>query len=281
MPKNTSRNDFIERSVMGALAFLKESVYSDEYASKSGFLQSIDPRFKMLSFAVFLTAVIFTKSIVVCIAMYAVCLVLTFASKVQIGFFMKRTWIFIPVFALFIAMPAIFNIFTPGEPLVTLRFLGGVFVITRQGVSSAALFFVRVLVSVSFAILLSITTRHFELLKTLRIFKVPQVFVMTLGMCYRYIYLFIDVIEDTYLAIKSRVGGRIHYAKGQRIVAWNIAGLWQRSYNMNEMIYMAMLARGYTGEPVALHDFRPSSKDWMFLAITVAFCAVLLYAGNL
>jgi len=37
-------NNFIERSLAGALSFLKESVFADEYAVKNGFLQSLDPR---------------------------------------------------------------------------------------------------------------------------------------------------------------------------------------------------------------------------------------------
>lgn len=281
MPKSTYRNDFIERSIMGAFAFLKESVYSDEYAARKGLLQSIDPRFKLVSFVAFFATALFTKSPVVCLVLYAVCLALAVLSRIDILFFLKRTWIFIPVFSLFIAVPAIFNVFTPGEALVSFDLMGSKLEITRQGLAGATLFFARVLVSVSFAILLSITTRHFELLRTLRIFRVPQVFVMILGMCYRYVYLLIEVIEETYLAIKSRVGGRIHYTRGQRIVAWNIASLWQRSYRMNEMIYMAMLARGYTGEPVASQDFRSGPKDWVWVILAAAFCAALLYAGNL
>ncbi|MCX5706491.1 MAG: energy-coupling factor transporter transmembrane component T, partial [Candidatus Omnitrophica bacterium] len=100
-----------------------------------------------------------------------------------------------------------------------------------------------------YVVLLSITTRHFELLKTLRFFKIPQVFVMTISMCYRYIYLFIEVIENTYLAIKARVGTKIHYKKGQKIVAWRMATLWQRSVQLSQEVYSAMLSRGYRGEP--------------------------------
>ena len=118
---------------------------------------------------------------------------------------------------------------------------------------------------VSFAVLLSITTRHFELLKVLRIFGIPQVFVMVLGICYRYIYLFLGVIENTYFAIKSRVGSVVHYKSGQQIAGWNIAFLWSRSYQLNEDVYKAMLSRGYSGEPHVFDDFRTSSRDWIWL----------------
>ena len=152
---------------------------------------------------------------------------------------------------LFIAIPALFSVFTPGESLYTIHLIGVQLIITRPGLWGAALFVTRVIASVSFAVLLSLTTRHFVLLKVLRIFGIPRIFVMTLGVCYRYIYLFLEVIENTYLAIKSRVGTRLHYQKGQQIVAWNIAALWHRSYHFNEAVYTAMLS-GIYRRPVIL-----------------------------
>jgi cobalt/nickel transport system permease protein len=276
MSKN---NNFIEYSITSVLSFLKESVFADEYASKAGFLQSLDPRIKVITFALFILAILFTRSIAVSLCLYAVCLTLVCFSNVNMGFFLKRTWIFIPLFSLFIAIPALFNIFTPGDALFTLNIIGLRIIITRQGLSGATLFVTRVIASVSFAVLLSITTKHFALLKVLRIFGVPRVFVMTLGMCYRYIYLFLEVVENTFLAIKSRVGTRLHYKRGQQLVAWNISSLWHRSYYLNEAVYNALLSRGYTGEPAILDDFRIKARDWVWLIFTTIFFVILLWGG--
>ncbi len=264
---------------MGALSFLKESIFADEYASNKGFLQSLDPRAKTLTILLFIIWVILAKNILILLCLYVFCLLLAYFSKIHLGFFLRRTWVFIPLFSLFIAIPALFSIFSPGETLVVFKIAEARFIITKQGLSGAALFVARVITSVSFAVLLSITTRHFELLKVLRVFKVPQVFVMTLGMCYRYIYLFIEIIENTYLAIKSRVGTGIHYKKGQHIVAWNIAFLWQRSYQLNEDVYKAMLSRGYHGEPVVFNEFRVKAKDWLWLSATLLI-SVMLFLFN-
>ncbi len=276
MAKN---NNFIDHSIAGVLSFLKESIFADEYATKQGFLQSLDPRIKVITFILFLMAILFTKSIAVLLCIYVACLTLAYLSDVNMGFFLKRTWIFIPLFSLFIAIPALFNVFTPGEALFTIHMLGLKLSITRQGLFTASLFVVRVISSVSFAVLLSITTRHFVLLKVLRIFRMPQIFVMTLGMCHRYIYLFLEVVENTYLAIKSRVGTRLHYKRGQHIVAWNISSLWHRSYYLNQSVYNAMLSRGYTGEPVILDDFKTKIRDWVWLLLAIIFFVTLLYVN--
>jgi cobalt/nickel transport system permease protein len=262
-------NNFIQRSILGALAFLKDSIFSQESTLQNGFLQSLDPRVKSVTFLLFIIQVLLTRRIPTLLFLYALCLLLVLVSKINLGFFLKRTWFFIPLFSLFIAIPALFSKFSPGEALVIWDILGLKLIITRSGVYGALFFVMRVITSVSFIVLLSVTTRHFELLKVLRIFKLPQVFVMILGMCHRYVYLFVEIIQNTYLAIKSRVGIMVRCNKGQGVVAGNIVSLWNRSVQLNEEVYKAMLSRGYQGEALAWNDFRAKPRDWLWLFVAV------------
>lgn len=275
--RTMKKNNFIERSLVGAFSFLKESIFSEEYASRKGFLQARDPCIKFLSILLFLLAVLLSKNLYFIIGVYVFCLALAAFSSIQLGFFLKRTWIFIPLFSLFIAVPALLDIFTPGESVLSFRILNFYLSITKQGIASASFFFMRVLTSVSLSIILVLTTRHHALLKVLRIVKIPQVFVMTLGMCYRYVYLFIEIIQNTYLAIRSRVGHVSSVKKGQGIVAWNIASLWQRSYVLHQDVDSAMLSRGYSGEPKSIDEFRVTVKDWLWGLIAVIIFALSLY----
>jgi len=277
MGVSMKNNNFIQRSLIGVLAFLKDLIFAEELAGRKGFLQSLDPRVKLVTFLLFILQILFIRSIPVLLFLYALCLLLVIASKINLGFFLKRTWIFIPLFALFIAVPALFSYFSPGEALARWNILGLTFIITRPGLTAALIFIMRVITSVSFVVLLSITTKHFELLRVLRIFKIPQIFVMTIGISYRYIYLFVEIIEQTYLAIKSRVGVSLHYKSGQRIMAWSIASLWQRSARLNEEVYRAMLSRGYQGEALAWNDFKFQPRDWLWLfAIIIGTATVFL-----
>jgi len=271
------RNNFIERSLSGTFSFLRESIFSDEYASKKGFLQARDPRIKGLIVLMLLLAVMFSRDIRFLAGIYALCLLLACVSSIGLGFFLKRTWIFIPLFSLFVAIPAIFDIFSPGEPLLTIKIFSLTSSITKQGLASAGFFFSRVLASVSLCVLLVLTTRHYVLLKVLRVFRVPQVFVMTLGMCYRYVYLFIEILQNTYMAIKSRVGHIVSVKKGQGVVAWNIASLWQRSYAMHNQVYEAMLSRGYDGEPKVMDEFRATYLDWFWLGVAILVLGLSLW----
>ena len=197
-------------------------------------------------------------------------------SRIRLGFFLKRTWVFIPLFSLLIAIPAIFSFISPGESVLS----AGAFHITRRGLMAAGFFIGRVITSVSLVVLLSMTTRHFDLLKALRSFGIPQMFVMVLGMCYRYLYLFVEIVENTHRAIRSRVGSGIHHRKGQKVVAWNIAHLWLRSYALNEQVYSAMVSRGFEGEPVTLDHFQTKPRDWLWLFTAVVVIVLLGYAEH-
>ncbi|MFA4889053.1 MAG: cobalt ECF transporter T component CbiQ [Candidatus Omnitrophota bacterium] len=275
MSKN---NNFIERSILGALAFLKAAIFADEYAAQKGFLQSLDPRIKAATFFLFIVQILFLKDIAALLALYGLCLLLARLSNINLAFFLKRTWVFIPLFSLLVAIPALFSVVTPGDAIAVFNFSGLKLVITHQGLAAALLFVTRVITSVSFVVLLSITTKHFELLRVLRIFGVPQIFVMTAGICYRYVYLFVEIIENTYFAIKSRVGQKVNCKFGRHIVAWNIACLWQCSYQLNEEVYKAMLSRGFRGEPVVLVDFKAKAKDWLWLvSVIIISIAVFSY----
>jgi cobalt/nickel transport system permease protein len=265
-------NNFIERSIVGGLTFLKASLFAEEIAQRGGFLQSLDPRIKIIGFLLFIFQVLLTRSIPVLVFLYALSLLLVLISKINLGFFLKRTWIFIPLFSLFIAFPAIFG---PGQPLFTAQMMGVKFSITHQGLVGAAVFVMRVVTCVSFVALLNLTTKHFELLKALRIFKIPQIFIMVLGMCYRYVYLFVEIIQNTYLAIKSRVGIGVQYQRGKNIVAWNIASLWNRSVGLNGEVYKAMLSRGYRGEALVWNDFKIRTRDWLWLSAVVVIIWII------
>jgi cobalt/nickel transport system permease protein len=275
------KHNFIERSIVSALSFLKDAALCEEHAAGQGFLQSLDPRIKTVTFLMFLLTVIFLRNSVWIGWLYLGCLVLAICSRVPIGFFLIRTWVFIPLFSLFIAIPALFSFVTPGEPVYSFFLFGIKLVITRQGLDGAILFVVRIATSVSFVVLLSVTTRHTELLKVLRLFGVPQIFVMTVSMCYRYLYLFAVTVENIFTAIKSRVGRVVHTRKSQHVVAWNIANTWNRANQMNEAVYHAMLSRGYTGEPRLLKQLNTDVKDWVWLCFSTVFVGLFLIFGLL
>jgi len=107
---------------------------------------------------------------------------------------------------------------------------------------------------------------------------VPQVFVMVTGMAYRYIYLLVEVLDNTHRALKSRIGSAVSTHKGQRLVAWNMAVLWLRSYQLSDQVYGAMRSRGYRGDPMVLEDFRFRIWDACFVVMVAVGVGFLILA---
>ena len=119
-------NNFIEHSIIGSLVFLREAVFADETARQNGFLQSLDPRVKIISFLLLILQALFAGNIQTLLFLYGFCLFLVLISKIGLKFFLLRTWIFIPLFSLLIGLPAAFG---PGEALASGYFLGLVLVV--------------------------------------------------------------------------------------------------------------------------------------------------------
>ena len=151
-----------------------------------------------------------------------------------------------PLFAVLIAIPSIFNIFMPGEPLIQFKILNAAFSITRQGLFGALVFVLRVTASVSLVVLTMLTTRQSELLSALKYLGIPVIFIEILNVCYLYIHILVKEIEDFYTALKSR---RISYKDrtGRDIIGFRIAVFWEKARILSEEVHQAMLSRGYTG----------------------------------
>lgn len=272
-----SRNTFIERSIKGAVSFFGMGIFSDEIACQPGMLQRVDARIKAATFPAFILATVFSRDVRVLIMLYALCLAFALLSRIKLGFFLGRTIVFIPLFSFAIALPSLFSFVSPGEALIIIKIWGAQFIITRQGVLSAGIFVMRVLTCLSFSVLWGLTTRHTALLQSLRSIGVPSIFVMVMGMCYRYIFIFAQIILNTYSAIQSRVGFIARQDKGRAVVAWSIAGLWHRSLAMSQDVHDAMLSRGWRGEPVALDDGRARLTDWCWVIFAALVCAAVIW----
>ncbi len=267
---------WMEQTLLATLNFLRNSVSNDELATKIGFLQQREPRTKLLGIIVLLISTLIATHIIELLSIYALVLALAYFSCISITFFLKRTLLFIPIFSFFIILPAIVNPATIGDPLVSLKIVEHTFVITSTSIITAIRLLLRVIVSVSLAVLLVLSTQQQTLLNVLSSFKVPRIFVMITRICFRYVYLFLDIILNKQLAIKSRVGFINSTRTSQRLAAMNISGLWLRAYHIQTQVYSAMLSRGYSGDTLVLDHVKIRFSDWLAIAsVLTIFMGVL------
>jgi len=230
---------------------LEDTLFAEEVARRPGVLQGVDPRAKLIGVGCLVVAVSLAHQVPTLLGLYGLALLLAGLGRIEVGFFVRRVWLLLPFFTGIIALPAIFNVVTPGQPLITLLDHPVFLAITEQGVRTAVLLLLRVADSVSFAIIL----------RALRSLRVPQVFVVILGMTYRYIFLLLHVANDMFLARKSRLMGRLPEGEERRWLISTVGTLLGKSYDLSEHIYLAMISRGFRGEARVLEPLRLRGWD--------------------
>jgi cobalt/nickel transport system permease protein len=281
------KKGFVGKTIDGIFGFLEEAFVSESNSRRRGLLQSLDPRAKLIS----ILAVIFATSLIgdlrVLVFIYVLTLIFAYLSKIEVGFFIKRVWLFIPVFAGIIALPMIFNIFLPGDPLFQVAYLGpgahlgpltlpeSIF-ITRQGLNAAVIFTMRVATCVSAVVLLFITTPQQVLFKSLRTVGVPKLYVLTLEMAYRYIFLLMDLVRELYVAKKARTIRARGMFDEQKWVGGRMGYTLIRSLDMSEKVHMAMMSRGFSGDVHIMQEFKMQNRDYIAGATAITLSVVLV-----
>ena len=273
-PRRGRRRVF-EKTLADLAQVLEQSLFAEDIARRRGLLQALDPRVKVISILALLLAVGLSRSLSVLLGLYGVTLALAAWSAVPMGFFVKRVWLFMPFFTGVIALPALFM--TPGPPLAALP-LG--LVLTRPGALTALFLLMRVSTSVSLGVLLMLTTAWPTLLKALSVLRVPEGFILILGMTYRYIYLLLLTAEDMFLSRQSRIVGRLPASAERQVLAASVGTLLNKSLYLSGEVYLAMESRGYRGKPRTLDTFKMRTYDWLWAAASLVVVTAAVWLGR-
>jgi cobalt/nickel transport system permease protein len=267
-----SRTDFAEKTIGGASNLMRQSLFSDDVAVRDGLLQRIDARVKLVSVFVLLLSAAFVRNPIVLAGLYASSLVLAAASRLSMRFFVARVWLFIPIFTGIVVIPATFSFITHGQIVVPLgTWFGSPVGLTQQGLTAAALIVMRVATSISLVVLVTITTPWPRLLAALRALLVPSMFILVIGMAYRYLFHLLGSVSDMFTARKARTVGREGDTRRDRaFVASSAGALFGKAHALSEEVHMAMVSRGYRGDATVLAQSRLKATDFAIFAGTVA-----------
>jgi len=113
------------------------------------------------------------------------------------------------------------------------------------------------------------------LFKSLRSLRVPKVYVLTLGMCYRYIFLLVEMVRDFFTAKKSRTICNLSVRDEQKWVAGRIGYMLVKSLDISNRVHDAMISRGFDGDVKLMHEFAVRKRDYAAM-VGVPLVGVLL-----
>ncbi len=269
------REGFVEHTLTGINSALEQSLFAERIARQRGLLQSLDPHLKVLAALALLIAVSLSHSLGVLAALYLCALGLAAASKIPVGFFIRRVWLAVLVFTGVIALPALF--LTPGPAWFRLP---PELIVTQTGAMSAAFLLLRVGTSVSLAALLVLTTPWNSVLKALGVLRIPGVIVLMFGMTYRYIHLLLHLTNDMFLSRKSRLIRPMSGAEQRKLAGATAGVLLGKSLQISSEVYLAMESRGYRGYPRTLDTFRFTRRDWIAAGLVLVTAAAAIWLGR-
>lgn len=234
--------------------------YLDTLSYRNSFVHRLDPRIKIIvSFIFILFVVSFPKyEISSLIPFFFYPVFLLTAGNIPLKAIAKKVF-FISPFAVFIG---IFN------PLFD---TGTVYTVFGVPVSGGWLSFLSILIkyvlTVSTALLLIAVTSFPGICEALERLKLPKVFVIQLLFLYRYLFV---LLEESLRMMRAR-DARSFGNRGKEIKTFVrlISVLLIRSIERAEMIFRAMLSRGFRGEIRVLRRHRINVYDILFLMISV------------
>lgn len=269
-------SSLFEHGIAGVLEALEYALFAENVAARSGWLQGLDARVKLLGLGSLLLAAMASRRLAVVAGLLLVALALAVTSRIPLRTLLVRAWLTAGLLTLVIGLPAVVT--TPGQPLLVLPDLH--WTVTRSGVHSLVLLLVRVETSTTLALLLVLATPWNRVLKALRSLGVPAAFVLILGLTYRYLFILLRLAENLVLARRSRLVATPGRRQTRQLLIAQAGVLLDRSLQQSDAMYQAMLSRGFRGEMLLLDEPRLLRRDWAALSVFLSVAALALWLGR-
>jgi cobalt/nickel transport system permease protein len=255
----------------------------ERYAYRDSIVHRLDARVKIVTvFAAIIamvsvpySAMVFTVGAIF-LLFFAVLWGLTLLSPL---IYLKRAVLIVPLWGIVI----LFQIFlknpyyTEFHTLVALPF--GI-AIYAESVQFALILLVKFVVTISFIILLSSTTKLQDLLDGSRRLGLPSEFALALGMMFRYLFVFGYMYRKIMQTLETKAFNpfdkNLPYRYRMRQIGYTIGTMFIRSYEHGERIYISMLCRGYGKNSHLFIRKKPvRMNEWAFLCMSLAFVIIV------
>ncbi len=285
---NTIKISFLDKTLVNTSIAVKSIYIQAENASKQGLLQKLNPHVKLISlvYIAIIISLVNTPDKQLFISVFI--FTLYFIGRLKILQVYKRIFFLAFIFGILVVLPASLNLITPGKIILNLFSLKNSvhfwiynipqnIGITGNGLKVIILIFLRVLNSVSVALLIVFTTSFPSFIKSFRILGVPDTFMMIISLAYKYIFILSRTIEETYFALKSRLSGNVNNSKVRELISGRIFFIFKKSMIFYESTYYAMVSRGYKGKVILLTQKKLAVADFIALSIVAVLGILILY----
>ncbi len=268
------RTPFLEKGMEHLGEIVKIAYAQWNAASKEGVFQKIDARIKLLFLLFFMTIISLKKDIESEIWIGLLVLLLMALSRLNLLHLYKRILLFGMVFGFLVALPSALNLFKEGEILLPfLSFsrsyqlwiysLPETVGVTREGVYGLGMITLRVVNSLSLTFLLLYTTPFPEIIRALKLLRVPDTFLMVITLSYQYLFLFSKTVEEMHLAKRSRLLKEPKSKEARMWLAGRMAFLFRKTRLRADEVFRAMVSRGFS-DTIKVYQVKTlQPHDWI------------------
>jgi cobalt/nickel transport system permease protein len=282
---------FLDKTLLNSSKAVKSIYLQAENAARDNFIQKINPNLKFISLIYMVIVISVVGNLVTQILITAFVLVLYIIARLKLFDVYRKIFFFAFVFGFLVVLPAALNVITPGKIIFNIikfnkpsHFL--IYEIpqnigfTITGFQVVSIVFLRVLNSVSFALLVVFTTPFPSFIKSFKVFGIPDTFLMIISLAYKYIFILSRTIEETYFAFKSRLSGNIKSVSIRKLIGGRIFFIFKRSVIIYQNTYDAMVSRGYKGK-VTLHSQNHFTFNDLAVLVIIALTGIIFILFNI
>ncbi len=277
---------FIDRTLHKVAGFIKTGYLQGETASGKGLLQRIDARVKILFLLCFIIQVNTVHQIPTQLYISAFLLVLYLLSHLNVIDIYKKILLFSFFFGFLVIAPAALNVVTDGKIILNLYHfqeakqfwiyhIPAEIGLTKEGILVVAKLYLKVINSLTITFLVFYTTPFIEIIKSLKVFKVPDMFLLIITMTYKFIFILAHTVQETYFALKLRWWKKVRNSEADSIIAGRIVYIFHKSWRRYEEVFSAMIARGFTGRVDFCYLRKITKGDIYFLGLFLAVSLVI------
>jgi cobalt/nickel transport system permease protein len=183
------------------------------------------------------------------------------AARVGPGVLWSRAKVVLPL-VLFVA---VFVPFVRGGEKVHV----GPLALSREGLTTFAAVGSKAAIGTVSAVLLGATTSFPDVLHGLERMRAPRLLTLIAGFMYRYLFVITGEARRMRVALAAR-GYRPRHALQAAAIGRVAIALFLRTFERGERVYVAMLARGYSGATPRLRALSFARADVLFLTALAA-----------
>jgi cobalt/nickel transport system permease protein len=281
---------FLDKTILNSARAVKAIYLQAENAEGQNRIQRIHPYIKVVSLIYLAVVISIAGSLRAQLLTTSSLFVFYILAHLKLAQVFRKIFFLAFIFGFVVVLPASLNIITPGKIVLNLLSLDHPYHIwiynipqyigfTREGLNVVCLVFLRVLNSVSVALLIMYTTPFPAFIKSFKILGIPDTFMMIITLAYKFIIILSRTIEETFFALKSRLMGHIKKSNIRKLVGGRIFFIFKKSMIIYENTYFAMVSRGYQGKVLLSSKRKPNRGDFVALAVVIALGVGIILIG--